>query len=743
MQLIIEGKNAVLRKDASISLKIENPELSDNGDYSLEIALPLAGCPQNVAILKGTYHRPEQSFAGIIGKRMNATIIAGGLSLHGEIALKSADEKEAQVQFLSGRPLLELDCKDADGNDIMAFNLDLGKAYDTAFNNMCPELEYNEANLYRFLFGLARQKYPRPQSYVGGSAADWAGLNTSAYSTFGSINGDGGGRAGTFAFNECALLPVHVNNMPDGQEKIMNRRSVYVFASSSGSIRETWFMPDTSNLATDGNVVCPKGAGMQEFLYTMGNNITDTGNDFCPQPKLYLIAERIMQAIGHPVKASDNVLRSTFEDVIVVNPVSSLNYADMMPDWTVLETIREIENLCGVRFSIGEGGEGHIDVTKKYYDERANHITLKNIVEEHSVEIDEEKEQSVITRANVAYAFDEGQYTAVPNGIFIRKNVIKDAPLKFPETADGIEEDPERKSIIYYPKQGDAKCLAYHGTAGVQPVAPLGPLMRDKLKTDSITELRIVPASSVRIDMRVYTFIDQNDDGQHYYCNWGKTATGNYPALVSLGSPYPPSRRKFDSASMLKTADTSVPDYMKGGKSYNKLMEIAVVPGDNLYHYSIPGNFYYPYKFDFPYYAFSYEPTYLRNVVTCAGTLSSLKYSGGKISLNYDYIKQCKVSDDKIQSQIDAIGEKVAHLLDLNTSTSLVYANSLDPERYDTAANTKAEYCFQFTDRIKPEDIRAVFHIKGRKFIMSKMEINITHRGVSPIKTGYFYETDK
>lgn len=740
MQLIIEGKSAVLKEETSISLKIENPAFSDKGDYSLEIALPLAGCPQNIAILNGAYHRSEQSFSDIIGKRMAARLIAGTLSLYGAVSLISVDEKEAQVQFLSGRPLLELECKDADGNDMMVFNLDLGKAFDTAFKNLCPDLEYNDANIYRFIFGLSQKKYPLPQSYAGGKASDWENINTMPYSLFGKIDGDGGGFGN--GFNECAILPVHVNNAT-GPTKIFNRRCVYVFASATGSIHETWFMPETSDLAMDGNIVCPRKAGWQEFLYTMANNISDTNNDFCPQPKLFLIAERIMQAIGHPVKQYDNVLRKTFPDVIIVNPVSSLNYADMMPDWTVLETIQEIEKLCGVRFSVGENGEGHIELTKQYYDKRANHITLKKIVAEHSVEIDEEKEQSDITRANVAYAFDEGQYTAVPNGIFIRKNVIKDAPLKFPETADGIEEDTKKRNTIYYPKQGEAKCLAYHNTAGVQPVAPLGPLMRDNLNIEAITELRIIPAASVQIAMNVHTFVDRNNDGQFYYCDWNKIATGNYPVLVSTGSWLPPGGSQFDTASVLKTSESSVPDGFTGRKSKNKYLEIAIVSDDRIYSSSIPDYWYYPFKFDFPYFAFSSEPTYLRNVVTTAGTLASLQYSNGVVSLNNKYIKPCSVTDTRIQKQIDELRERLAHMLDLNTASSLVYSNSLDPERSDTAANTKAEYCFQFTDPIKPDDIQAVFHIRNRKFIMSKLEISITQRGVSPMKTGYFYETDR
>ena len=86
---------------------------------------------------------------------------------------------------------------------------------------------------------------------------------------------------------------------------------------------------------------------------------------------------------------------------------------------------------------------------------------------------------------------------------------------------------------------------------------------------------------------------------------------------------------------------------------------------------------------------------------------------------------------------------KIAHSFSLCDTRSPIYDNALDPDRSDTAANMKAEYCFKFTDDIMPEDICNVFHIRNRKFICRRIEYTITERSVSPMKTGYFYETDR
>ena len=47
---IIGGIEAALKKDSSIEYVSENRQFTDADDYSMEIELPLADCPQNLAI---------------------------------------------------------------------------------------------------------------------------------------------------------------------------------------------------------------------------------------------------------------------------------------------------------------------------------------------------------------------------------------------------------------------------------------------------------------------------------------------------------------------------------------------------------------------------------------------------------------------------------------------------------------------------------------------------------------------
>ena len=50
MILTINGKQAALKKGSSIEYVSENRIFTDADDYSMEIELSLADCPQNLAI---------------------------------------------------------------------------------------------------------------------------------------------------------------------------------------------------------------------------------------------------------------------------------------------------------------------------------------------------------------------------------------------------------------------------------------------------------------------------------------------------------------------------------------------------------------------------------------------------------------------------------------------------------------------------------------------------------------------
>ena len=99
MQLIIDGKNAVLKKGSSFDYISENRSFSDADDYTLSITLPLSGCPENLDIF-GHVDRMDIDSRHIV---LEASIIDRAFSKNGIITVVEATEVEVKCQFLEGR----------------------------------------------------------------------------------------------------------------------------------------------------------------------------------------------------------------------------------------------------------------------------------------------------------------------------------------------------------------------------------------------------------------------------------------------------------------------------------------------------------------------------------------------------------------------------------------------------------------------------------------------------------------
>ncbi len=70
------------------------------------------------------------------------------------------------------------------------------------------------------------------------------------------------------------------------------------------------------------------------------------------------------------------------------------------------------------------------------------------------------------------------------------------------------------------------------------------------------------------------------------------------------------------------------------------------------------------------------------------------------------------------------------------TSIGLLHNSGI---RIRRNVNGNNEVCIRFLFDGKP-DPRKVFYVKNRKFICSRIEMTVTGKGISPLKTGFFYE---
>lgn len=120
MQIIVNGKVAVLKKGTSFEFVSENRSFTDADGYSFSISFPLAGCPDNIAIF-GHLNRADIDKTQVI---FDCEISDTYFYRAGIITITEISNSEVKAQFLEGRSASNYDVT---FDDIFINELDLGE----------------------------------------------------------------------------------------------------------------------------------------------------------------------------------------------------------------------------------------------------------------------------------------------------------------------------------------------------------------------------------------------------------------------------------------------------------------------------------------------------------------------------------------------------------------------------------------------------------------------------------------
>lgn len=99
MVIIINHKEAVLKKSTSFELITENYLFTGADSYTLSITLPIKDCPQNIEIF-GHLYRKDCDISSTV---FDCEIHEGNMHKYGAVVIVELDEVEVKIQFLEGR----------------------------------------------------------------------------------------------------------------------------------------------------------------------------------------------------------------------------------------------------------------------------------------------------------------------------------------------------------------------------------------------------------------------------------------------------------------------------------------------------------------------------------------------------------------------------------------------------------------------------------------------------------------
>ncbi|MBP3228214.1 MAG: hypothetical protein J6M53_05445 [Bacteroidaceae bacterium] len=720
LQILINGKEAVLKTGTQIKFTRENPFFSEAGDYTLDVTFPLAGCKQNQQIF-GTVHRPEMSRKALLKKSFSFSLNAGAFSLAGRAAVTSVSQDEIKLQLLAGKSAFNFDSVSSDdGTEKYIDELPLGNMAKKIYDQFNAWMNSHFQELWDSWSG--RSWTPGNRNYLPSY------LISNAFSPAERINF----MHGSSDVTDCVFFPIYSEEDQAWSNELDFRYwGDEIFMGNDHTPRYTWKRDmETYFFRLYAGKYFPlphsKAAGEYLFQQLQYKNKEWVNDDFsvAPQPYLCYVVEQIFAAIGYELKPENNALRKgAFKNVFIANARNTDDLADILPHWTVKQFFEQLQKFLNVMISVN-GTSVSIESRNTAYV-RDTPVVLRSVTDESSTDLDEEADSKDPTSGNVGYDFP--QPLTAKNALGDRYEQVE--VRRFASLAE-CEADMEATewntkqygNLLYIDESTGNRYYVHYDmtlnsdltwTTGFQlrPLDLMGPLFRER--TNKIdTELKFVPCriSNLRPTWRVrmdwgtrilkYSYATSISDAQ-------RQADENGAGYFSFYIPY---LVTSDTRASVTAGKLNLQGEVERDEDEETEEEELTAKRDVI---ELAWNVDQDHRF-------VYEQTY-----------RPLPNFDPTLGIQVAYPVGIPYYGDRFGNWKDE-GE---HLFVLRNRTGRV-AQELDALSLDI--DTRSVTQFQFTDNLF--DPSAVVLIRGRKYVCQKLEVTIDERGLQPLKRGYFYE---
>lgn len=504
-RLTLNNRPVVLKKDTQFKLTRENAMLTDSGDYTFDVTLPLKGCRENILAL-GAIHRMEVSKVPLSSSEYAFQLLADELSIEGTAVITSVTDAEVKLQLLAGRSETNFRMTDAGGADLYIDELDLGTVWDSLG-------EWKPASMDDCI---------RITKY-----SSWHGTDTEQL------------QYGSSSETDCVCFPIY----SEADDKVANDRVFSIFGvnghAGNYQIDESfWYWP----LQTY-HPCKPFESGKEEKMRLQG------GQTFAGQPYLCFILERVLEAIGAPLAKADNCIRTDaskrwMADIFVANSRGTIRYAKMLPHWTVKDFLKECSNFFGVYIR----SNGSRSWVENRVPSGSEVIKLEQVIDEYTTEIEEDEQGSDISVGNVGFAYpdlDSDHYAILPDEVWEMATIVDE------DTFNRASDEEKKRMLVTDPFSDGIKAYqTYLGQWTLWLVNSCAPYLRNPDSREVHTELRIVP---VRIEPWHQRSIPVFELDQGV---WRRSTTwSQYDALIMATST---------SARAVAVDELIIDDYLKG-----------------------------------------------------------------------------------------------------------------------------------------------------------------------------------
>ena len=757
-------RKAVVKAGQEITIIRANPFLEKQGDYSLDIELPLAGCSENIKIF-GPAHRTEIAKLPYVGKRYPARLYAPPVSLKGSITVTKVTEAILTVQFIGGYSEMTESFKDLDGAEMYIDQLDgMGKAWE-------------EHDIFTEFYDGTWAELMKEENPL---MAEEDKVGVVGLYNYVRYNIDKLGRAweNKWHLNTFAAQPDSTNYV-----------AFPIMDADGQTVRNKWYPGNMQYEEIDGEPV-PKYEHPSLLYLDLDDQAYDQG--LAPQPYLFFALGKILKAIGYNLVY--NELEGTWlNSIFIANAYPSLDLKDMLPHVKISDFIEEIERYLHVYIYV-DGRDVYIYHNK--LEDVGARERIREVVAEYEDSFEDPDTDAVLS-ANLWYNYKNKQ----PKTLSLEEDDYKNLIIRANgRDYNGILTGSNLHRMLEIKEDGRAYAYLYaseHHDANpyLAEVDQMGILFRDYTRMEADIKYKIQPArgSSYTIEKTVTYEVETPDAGGLDPNAPGGTITwdndwaivgekdvvdgiisGGNGNLGNIGTPSggfnpgtgggtigggtigggtggignitltsadvePLSGGKPDGGYMYKSVHFT--EYIPA--LYNDLegatptigYQQAVLGEDakdrkddgQIYIAANLGEYYYRLKI--------YENAY----VPFAFGLNQFTNASGS-----DHI--WKQDGDFGEYQSPQTQEFHARNIDGIAHCPFALRETRKPclqtDAWQQVSNvdTRVVHTVQFKDQAISFDPTATYIIHGRRFACKKIELKITDRGLSPLKTGYFYE---
>lgn len=676
--LHIDGKPAVLAEKTSFRLTRENPLFTNAGDFSLEIALPLASCPENQTIF-GALHRREMGKSAWVGRRLPFRLVAHPLEVGGFLVVLGVTEHEVKVQLLGGRSAINAAMTTEEGKDIYIDELPLGRVYEEEFAERYPDKEQTMRATMEFIY------------------------SSTAYNQL---------RYGAIEQTNACCFPI----LSTVDKMVANCTALVGYKSRVGTLKVMDYWPlDHATTALPPN----------------NNARIDPKNVLAPQPYLVFIIERIILALGLRIETEDNEIRTTWmKNILLANVRGTLEFRHLLPHWTVKEFFEQVQHFFGVVIEMKADRVRIVRKQNRYQDDSGRGVVeLKEVLDAYTTELEQGERPDNPFTGNVGYKFPSiNPLLQIPEEVYQKATVVPDVDYTIAENTPTYER--QHSHLLY-----DA---GYYRRAWVEvdnegwkltPVDAMGHLIRRPDRKLDV-ELKIVP---VQMNAEVYK-MENRAFYLQLFKHEGAVITGIEDEFYEL----PPIMAADDTRSVPDIEPYSLGTALRAEKNKSNttitkrdVLEVAINPGNHFAKlwklYDLDTSF--PLPVGNPFVAYS------SGNVQQWSPLCALMLTYQGIGSWNSLFKEVHVEGLKEMAGFEDLPAGLrSYEMPAENIQSTAFSSPVQAE-------TTSKWVIDFADDgfYNPAD---VFRVRGRKFLCEKIEITLTEAGVAPIKRGYFYEVE-